>query len=171
MDNLTAAGILISGPIIRPAGCCCCCCHDEPVRQLPIWGDKDVPNRWGIPPDSESGGIRLSPLIVDSHLLTGPPLKGGCRCPQLTYCPVDHCQTIDVDGCRQTVKLQSVLWLCSGFYRSKDPTNSIKVLKETITKTDVQYITNSYAFERYSASASPGNALMLCVLALDLELD
>jgi len=37
---------------------------------------------------------------------------------------------IDVDGCQQTVKLQSVLRLCSGFYRSKDPTNSIKVLKE-----------------------------------------
>jgi len=37
---------------------------------------------------------------------------------------------IDVDGCRQTVKLQSVLRFCSGFYRSKDPTNSITVLKE-----------------------------------------
>jgi len=36
-----------------------------------------------------------------------------------------HCQTIDVDGCLHTVKLQSVLRLCSGFYRSKDPTNSI----------------------------------------------
>ena len=35
---------------------------------------------------SESGGIRLSLVIVDSHLLTGAPLKGGCRCPQLTYC-------------------------------------------------------------------------------------
>ena len=31
---------------------------------------------------------------------------------------------------RHTVKLQSVLRLCSGFYRSKDPTNSIIVLKE-----------------------------------------
>jgi len=39
---------------------------------------------------------------------------------------VDHCQTIDVEGRRHTVKLQSVLRLCSGFYRSKDPTNSIK---------------------------------------------
>ena len=58
---------------------------DEPVRQLPIWGDKDAPKRWGIPRDSESGGIRLSLVIVDSHLLTGAPLKGGCRCPQLTY--------------------------------------------------------------------------------------
>jgi len=27
-----------------------------------------------IPPDSESGGIRLSLVIVDSHLLTGAPL-------------------------------------------------------------------------------------------------
>jgi len=32
---------------------------------------------------------------------------------------VDHCQMIDVDGRRQTVKLQSVLQLCSGFYRSR----------------------------------------------------
>ena len=52
----------------------------------PIWGDEDVPKRWGIPPDSESGGIRLSLVVVDSHLLTGAPLKGSCRCPQLTYC-------------------------------------------------------------------------------------
>ena len=35
---------------------------------------------------TESGGIRLSFAIVDSHLLTGAPLKGGCHCPQLTYC-------------------------------------------------------------------------------------
>jgi len=39
---------------------------------------------------------------------------------------------IDVDGYQHTVKLQSVLRLCSGFYRSKDPTNSIKVLKEVL---------------------------------------
>jgi len=50
-------------------------------QALPIWGDKEVPKRWGIPPDSESGGIRLSLVLVDSHLLTGAPLKGGCRCP------------------------------------------------------------------------------------------
>ena len=68
-------------------------------QALPISGDRcpesggiphlfgtSVPKRWGIPPDSESGGIRLSLVIVDSHLLTGAPLKGGCRCPQLTYC-------------------------------------------------------------------------------------
>jgi len=47
-------------------------------------GDKEVPKRWGIPPDSESGGIRLFLVVVDSQLLTGAPLKGGCRCPQLT---------------------------------------------------------------------------------------
>ena len=47
---------------------------------------------------------------------------------------VNHCQTIDVDGCWHTVKLQLVLRLCSGFYRSKDPTNSIKVLKEVVAK-------------------------------------
>jgi len=62
----------------------CCCCYDEPVKQLPIWGDKDDPKRWGIPPDSESRGIRLSLVIVDSHLLTGAPLKGSCHCPQLS---------------------------------------------------------------------------------------
>ena len=64
-------------------------------QALPIWGGTDVPMRWGIPPDSESGGIRLSLVVVDSHLLTGAPLKGGCSCPQLTI--VNHCQTIDVD--------------------------------------------------------------------------
>ena len=51
-----------------------CCCYDKPVRQLLIWGDKDVPKRWGIPPESESGGICLSLVIVDSHLLTGAPM-------------------------------------------------------------------------------------------------
>jgi len=49
---------------------------------------------------------------------------------------VDHCQTIDVDRCWQTAKLQSVLRLCSEFYRSKDPTNSIKVLKERHQSTE-----------------------------------
>ena len=73
---------------------CCCCCHDEPVRQLPIWGDKDVLKRWGIPPDSESGGIRLSLVLVDSHLLIGAPLKGSCRCPQLT---IKRSMLTDVD--------------------------------------------------------------------------
>jgi len=96
------------------------------VRQaLPIWGDKEVPKRWGIPLDSVSKGIRLSLVVVDNHLLTGAPLKGGCRsrCPQLTYCqPLSNNRCW---RCRQTVKLQSVLRLCSGFYRSKDPTNSI----------------------------------------------
>ena len=48
---------------------CCCCCHDEPVRHCLYGGDKDVPKRWGIPPDSESGGIRLSLVIVDSHFI------------------------------------------------------------------------------------------------------
>ena len=38
-------------------------------QALPIWGDKDVPKRWGIPPDSESGGIRLSLVIADSHFI------------------------------------------------------------------------------------------------------
>jgi len=59
----------------------CCCCHDEPVRQLPIWGNKDVPKRWGIPPNSESGGIRLSLVMVDSHLLTGGTTHGRLSLP------------------------------------------------------------------------------------------
>jgi len=49
-------------------------------------GDKNVPKRRGNPPDSKSGGIRLSLVIIDSHLLTGAPLVGGCRCPQLMDC-------------------------------------------------------------------------------------
>jgi len=66
-------------------------------------------------------------VSLDGHFIDWAPLKGGYRCPQLTYCrPLSN----DDDGCRQTVKLQSVLRLCSGFYRSKDPTNSITVLKE-----------------------------------------
>ena len=34
-------------------------------QALPIWGDKEVLKRWGIPPDSESGGIRLSLMVID----------------------------------------------------------------------------------------------------------
>jgi len=98
-------------------------------QALSIWDDKEVPKRWGITPDTECGGIRLSLVVVDSHLLTGAPLKGVCHCPQLTYCrPLSNNRCWR--RCRQTVMLQSVLRLCSGFYRSKDPTNSIKVLKE-----------------------------------------
>ena len=70
---------------------------------------------------------------------------------------VDHCQTIDVDGCWQTVKLQSVLRLCSGFYRSKDPTNSIKVLKKVLTyKAEINGILHS-AFVQlaYFSEVSP----------------
>ena len=38
-------------------------------QALPIWGDKEVLKRWGIPPDSESGEIRLSLVVVDSHFI------------------------------------------------------------------------------------------------------
>jgi len=111
--------------------CPCCCCYDEPGTSgnCLYEGTKmsRSSKRWGIPPDSESGGICLSLMIVDSHLLTGAPLKAVV---DHSWRFVNHCKTIDVDGCRQTVKLQSVLRLCSGLYRSKDPTNSIKVLKE-----------------------------------------
>jgi len=61
--------------------CCCCCCYDKPVRQLPICGDKDVPKRWGIPPDSESGGICLSLVIVDSHFIDWSTTQGRLSLP------------------------------------------------------------------------------------------
>ena len=53
-------------------------------QALPIWGgDKNVPKRWGITPDSGS----VSPSWwLTATFLTGAPLKGGCRCLQLTYC-------------------------------------------------------------------------------------
>jgi len=47
-----------------------------------LYGGTNVLKRWGILPDSESRGIRLSLVVVDSHLLTGAPLEGGCRCPE-----------------------------------------------------------------------------------------
>ena len=56
---------------------------------------------------------------------------------------VTYCQPLSNNRCwrcRQTVNLQSVLRLCSGFYRSKDPTNSIKVLKEVLCN----YSTSDY---------------------------
>jgi len=52
----------------------------------------------------------------------GLSLRGGFDCPA----PLWNLEP-------GTVKLQSVLRLCSEFYRSKDPTNSIKVLKELTT--------------------------------------
>jgi len=38
-------------------------------QALPIWGDKDVQKRWGIPWDSGSGGIHLSLVIVVSYFI------------------------------------------------------------------------------------------------------
>ena len=62
--------------------CCCCCCHDEPVRHcLYGGGDKDVPKRWGNPPDSESGGIRLSLVIVDGHFIDLGTTQGRLSLP------------------------------------------------------------------------------------------
>jgi len=43
---------------------------------------------------------------------------------------VDHCQTIDVDDVDKLSRCSRFSRHCSGFYRSKDPTNSIIVLKE-----------------------------------------
>ena len=97
-------------------------------------GGQNTPKRWGNPPDSKSGGIRLSLVIVDSHFIDWGTTQGVGTVVAHSWRIVDHCQTMDVDGCRQTVKLQSVLRLCSGFYRSKDPTSSIKVLNEETEK-------------------------------------
>jgi len=91
-------------------------------QALPIWGDKNVPKKWGIPPDSESREIRLfdswQPFYWLGH-------HSRAAFVAHSWCIVGHSQTINVDGCWQTAKLQLVLRLCSGFYRSKDPTNSI----------------------------------------------
>jgi len=127
-SHLTATGRhLPYGITVLP-----CCCHDEPIRQLPIWGDTgtDVPKRWGIRLDSESRGIRLSLVIVDSHFINWGTTQGRLSLPTADILSTIVLSKLDVDGCWQTVKLQSVLRLCSGFYRSKDPTNSITVLKE-----------------------------------------
>ena len=86
---------------------------------------------------------------------------------------VKHCQTIDVDGCRQTVKLQSVLRLCSGFYRSKeDPTNSIIVLKEvhTISQWMSSAKTRHWQSARCYASYCCGVISLLTLLSLQLQL-
>jgi len=108
---------------IDSTSCCCCCCHDEAVRHC-LYGGQRCPEEirnstrlwmWrdpSFPRDS------WQPFYWLGHHSRAAVVAHSWRI-------VDHCQTIDVDGCRQTVKLQSVLRLCSGFYRSKDPTNSI----------------------------------------------
>jgi len=58
----------------------CCCCHDEPIRHC-LYGGTDVPKRWGIPPDSESGGIRLSLVVVDSHFIDWGTTQGRLSLP------------------------------------------------------------------------------------------
>jgi len=40
-----------------------------------------VPKRWGIPPDSESGGIHLSLVIVDSHFIDWGTTQGRLSLP------------------------------------------------------------------------------------------
>ena len=48
-------------------------------QALPIWGDKNVPKRRGIPPDSESRGIRLSLVIVESHFIDWGTTQGRLK--------------------------------------------------------------------------------------------
>jgi len=44
-------------------------------------GDKNVPKRWGNPPDSGSGGICLSLVIVDSHFIDWGTTQGRLSLP------------------------------------------------------------------------------------------
>jgi len=65
------------------------------LQAMPIWGEKDIPKRWGIPPDSESGGIRLSLVIVDSHFYW---LGHHSRAAVIAHSwrIVNHCQIISI---------------------------------------------------------------------------
>ena len=92
-------------------------------QALPIWGDR-CPEEMR---KSTRLWIRRDPSLPRDSWQPFYWLGYHSRAAVVAHgwCIVDHCQTIDVDGCRQTAKLQSVLRLCSGFYQSKDPTNSI----------------------------------------------
>jgi len=50
-------------------------------QALPIWGDKNTPKIWGIPPDSKSRRIRLSLVIVDSHFIDWGTTQGRLSLP------------------------------------------------------------------------------------------
>ena len=71
---------------------------------------------------TESRGIRLSLMIVDSHFIDWGTTQGRLSLPTADVLStiVKQSMLTDVD------KLSS----CGRYYRSKDPTNSIKVLKE-----------------------------------------
>jgi len=110
-------------------------------QALPIWGDRcpeEMRNstRLWIRRDLSLPRDSWQPFYWLGHHSRAAVVAHSWRI-------VNRCQTINVDGCRQTAKLQSVLWLCSGFYRSKDPTNSIIVLKEPSTKGVTFYCTCS----------------------------
>ena len=105
--------------------CCCCCCHDEPVTHCLYGGTKNTPKRWGNPPDSKSGGIRLSLAIVDSHFIDWGITQGRLSLPTadvLSTIIVKWSMLTDVDKLSSCSRFSR---LCSGFYRSKDPTNNI----------------------------------------------
>jgi len=109
-----------------PFLCCCCCCCYELVRHCLYGGQRG--------PEEMRNSTRLwiwrDPSLPRDSWQPFYWLRHHSRAAVVAHSwrIVDHCQTIDVDRCRQNVKLLSVLRLCSGFYRSKDPTNSIKVL-------------------------------------------
>jgi len=73
-------------------------------QALPIWGDKNVPERWGIPPDSESGGICLSLVIVDSHFIDWGHHSRAAVVAH-SWRIVNRCQMLDVDGCQMISSL------------------------------------------------------------------
>jgi len=82
---------------------CCCCCYDEPAAYM---GGQRDPKEMRNSTRLWIWRIRLSLVVVNSHLFTGIPLNGGCHCPQPMYCqPLSNNQCWQ---CRQTVKLQSV---------------------------------------------------------------
>jgi len=92
-------------------------------QALPTWGgDKNVPKRWWNPPDSECGGICLALVKVHSHFIDWRTTQWRLSLPTADVLSIIVKQSMLTD---HTVKLQSVLRLCSGFYRSKHPTNSI----------------------------------------------
>jgi len=96
-----------------PCCCCCCCCCDEDT--LPIWGrgDNNVSKRWGILPDSESGGNRLSLIVVS---LTVAPLPRWHHChggTTATVAVVAHSWHI-VDHCPSMLTVDT-LSSCSQF--------------------------------------------------------
>ena len=59
---------------------CCRCCHDEPVSHC-LYGGTKVSRRDDELHQTESGGIRLSLVIVDSHFIDWGTTQGRLSLP------------------------------------------------------------------------------------------